>query len=495
LNSGSKGHCPFAPMPKDVRRLLIFLLAVGLPCGGFVIWRRVDDWVSERKWAEYVAAARSRGVKLTLEEFFVDPHLAAEENYAASPLWDRAFVAGTNPSNIVPALPQGAKPLNPNLTWGRIDLPDTRARMAEAKWISSKEASLTDAEAVLSGLQRFRTEFDELRSLRPRTRAWYPVKWRNAYSADYPHLSVIKNLHPALAMKARAEMELGRPGEAFETLQDAFQLASSLDPAPNFISTLMSSAIDFSIVRELREGIARGSWTNEQLEGLQKLFTSRNALARLKAATDGERALFNTMIEPIAAELIGRFYVPTADVAPLGLPEWAATGRARWWRGNQQWVNQSFDEEITAYHAEAETWKPPPNRSDSEPFPNRDHLQLAHAVLPPFVSWQRRGVFAHAVNRMSMIACALERFKRAQGQYPGELDALQPKFLSQLPRDPATGNLFQYRREGDTYRLYSAGLNGIDDGGTGDVFMDQREDRVGLADWAWPGPISAAESR
>ena len=480
-------------MPKDIRRLLLFLLAVGLPCGGFVLWRRLDDRAAERKWAEYVAAARSRGVKLTVEEFFVDPRLAESENFAASPLWDRAFAAGAGSGTVIPELPK-AKATDAD-KGGRIDLPDLRFRMVQAKWLTPEQSNLGNAEAILAGLQRFRLEFDELRSLRHRARAWFPVNWHKAYSAEYPHFPVIKNLHAILAMKARAEIELGRANDACETLQDAFQLASSLDAAPNLISVLLSSAIDSSIVREVHEGIARGTWTTEQLQVFQKLFASRDALARMKAALEGERALFNTMIDPVAAEMIGRLYVPKSEATPLGLPDWAATGRARWWRGNQQWVNQSFDEEIAALDLQAGTWRPLANRSfDVEQVEPDSNLQLVRIVLPPFITWRRQGLLAHVTNCMGQIACALERFRRAQGQYPPDLRALQPTFLAQFPPDPITGNAFQYRRDDNGYILYSVAINGVDDGGTGNVFMDRPDDRTRLPDWAWHGPSGAPKS-
>src|SRR5688572_21995119 len=97
-------------MPKDIRRLVVFLLVVGIPCSGFVIWRWLDDRAAERNWAEYLAHARSRGVKLSAQEFFVRPDLSADENYAASPLWDRIFARGADVNAIVPELPRSAKP-------------------------------------------------------------------------------------------------------------------------------------------------------------------------------------------------------------------------------------------------------------------------------------------------------------------------------------------------------------------------------------------------
>ena len=66
------------------------------------------------------------------------------------------------------------------------------------------------------------------------------------------------------------------------------------------------------------------------------------------------------------------------------------------------------------------------------------------------------------------MACALERCRLAQGQYPASLDALVPTWLKQVPTDllAAGGAPLKYRREADGgFVLYSVGLNRVDDQG------------------------------
>jgi hypothetical protein len=57
-------------------------------------------------------------------------------------------------------------------------------------------------------------------------------------------------------------------------------------------------------------------------------------------------------------------------------------------------------------------------------------------------------------------AIALEREKLARGHYPVDASAL-------LPRDPfAPQQPLRYRLDGATYRLWSIGMNAVDDGGS-----------------------------
>lgn len=77
------------------------------------------------------------------------------------------------------------------------------------------------------------------------------------------------------------------------------------------------------------------------------------------------------------------------------------------------------------------------------------------------------------------VACALERYRLAQGQYPERLDALTPQFTEKLPHDLIGGQPLKYRRsDGGGYLLYSVGWDEKDNGG---VVGKTREE----GDWVW----------
>ena len=51
-------------------------------------------------------------------------------------------------------------------------------------------------------------------------------------------------------------------------------------------------------------------------------------------------------------------------------------------------------------------------------------------------------------------------------EYPNNITALQPEFLSTIPRDPVDGQPLRYHRNADgSYVLYSVGEDGRDDNG------------------------------
>ena len=95
------------------------------------------------------------------------------------------------------------------------------------------------------------------------------------------------------------------------------------------------------------------------------------------------------------------------------------------------------------------------------------------------------------------VACALERCRLAQGQYPASLDALVPTWLKEVPVDllAVGGAPLKYRRKADGgFVLYSVGLNRVDDQGKpGSLDKDWRgvqsdSPRLDEGDWVWGQP-------
>ena len=80
----------------------------------------------------------------------------------------------------------------------------------------------------------------------------------------------------------------------------------------------------------------------------------------------------------------------------------------------------------------------------------------------------------------AFLACGLERYRLAHGQYPDTLDALVPQFAEKLPHDIIGGQPLKYHRTADgQFVLYSVGWNEKDDGGVAGKTADGG--RLGLA--------------
>jgi hypothetical protein len=91
-------------------------------------------------------------------------------------------------------------------------------------------------------------------------------------------------------------------------------------------------------------------------------------------------------------------------------------------------------------------------------------------------------VSAQTTVNEAVVACALERFRLARGQFPASLEALAPDFVAALPKDVVTGESYKYlRTEDGKISLYSVGWDEKDDGGVpGKTISDDRQ-----GDWVW----------
>lgn len=83
-----------------------------------------------------------------------------------------------------------------------------------------------------------------------------------------------------------------------------------------------------------------------------------------------------------------------------------------------------------------------------------------------------------ALADCTLIACALERYRATNRQYPETLEALLPDFANNLPSDPMTGTTLKYRPTPAGIVLYSVGWNQHDDGGI-------PSENLETTDWVW----------
>ena len=90
---------------------------------------------------------------------------------------------------------------------------------------------------------------------------------------------------------------------------------------------------------------------------------------------------------------------------------------------------------------------------------------------------------------MARMACALERYRLAHGEYPEKLDALEPQFIDKLPHDIINDQPLHYRRtDNGQFLLYSVGLNKKDDGGVVGLNENGRSVNISTGDWVWQYP-------
>jgi len=101
---------------------------------------------------------------------------------------------------------------------------------------------------------------------------------------------------------------------------------------------------------------------------------------------------------------------------------------------------------------------------------------LLSALLPAMQSCldaEQRGAATLAMTRLAL---SLAAYHTDHGSYPERLDALAPKYIDPLPRDPGSNGEYHYERTNEGYRLFSVGPDGQDDQGRGPTATPRGDD-------------------
>jgi hypothetical protein len=109
------------------------------------------------------------------------------------------------------------------------------------------------------------------------------------------------------------------------------------------------------------------------------------------------------------------------------------------------------------------------------------HHVVARLLLPALTKSSWKFSRAQATANQVALACALERYHKTHRAYPESLTALVPAYLAEIPNEAISTNAMRYLRNGDGYILYSAGWDGVDDGGA----LLSGKPYAQKGDWVW----------
>ena len=113
---------------------------------------------------------------------------------------------------------------------------------------------------------------------------------------------------------------------------------------------------------------------------------------------------------------------------------------------------------------------------------------FARLLFPALTRSASKTAFGQTVIDLATVACALERYRIANGEYPENLAVLAPRFLAKVPNDVINGEPLKYRRAtSGQFVLYSVGWNErMMAGSPPPGRRDQRQDRTSTeGDWIW----------
>jgi len=532
MNPNEKNRAVVRPLIRVARRLLIGLAWLVTIT---VMFYAEEDWRGWHAWSQYRQQLEAAGEHLDYTAFIPKP-VPDEQNFAATPFIKSWFVQTTNlqtgahkfiepwQDNFAEASGQISEPKEKNAR-GFIDLVAWKmafgtlqsGRTNSNQKFESGKLNLTSraaaAPAILAGLEANETVLAELRAASDRPYVRYPVVYDldNPWGILLPHLGNVKKVCQRLQLRACAELAAGRSDDALADVKLSLYLADSFKNEPFLISYLVRLACVQIALQPVWEGLAEHAWSDTQLHELQAWFQPYDFVADLKQSLDGERDAGILTADLLAH---GKYHLNDLTDDPSHSHSVLANlfGRVAprgWYYQEKLNYCRLFQLQLAgAYDANQKRVFPGQIASNvkalDQAFAGRKyftticirHQVLAIMLLPALSKVPMKAAMAQTAVDEAAIACALERYRLANGQFPENRDLLVPKFISQLPNDVIPGEPYKYRRTTDPssqssaatsgqFVLYSVGWNEKDDDGVpGKTLFDDKE-----GDWVWQYPV------
>ena len=506
---------------RIVRAVLMFQLSA---ITALALAYALEQWRGERAWRLVVEAHAVTNDSFDIRTTVLPP-VPDAENFWATPLLKPIFnyhevpAIGNEPMHIVWA------DTNVMARLAKLDLPSPlkgmstwpKSKMIFEGWKTIFQArpeyrvavapSNTAAEIVLAAMHRYDDILDELSAASLRPFAQPPISYTNTSFRWFPGQGYPQAAAVTINLRAQARLATGDREGAVVDLELIERLARCSDRTPAQYSPHMSTGARARQPDILRAGMLQHVWNDSQLGKQQTIFESQMVRPDFTAYFKAER---NYVIAALDNLPNGRIAMAHEEDPPYGDLKGQlmtfATGRG-WIRQNQVTAAEYF----SWLESVASRWRaggistkqlatefPDPLWKNHNPFesaplttsllvPGRPvpYSYLARYLIDgagPGLVYLRYADMAVAKSRMAAIACALERYRIAQGNYPSTLAELTPTFLREIPLDPCNLQAFHYHPTNDDwFVLYSVGSDGRDDLGT------FRDGSGRLLDWPWPG--------
>ena len=350
----------------------------------------------------------------------------------------------------------------------------------------------TPAKDVLFALSKFDAAVEELRQASQRPYANVPINYEdgfNSASTLLPILVELKRCTQLLQLRAVAELAGGQNEKALADIKLTLYLNNSLRNLPFLICHLVRIAIVAIDLQPIWEGLAEHKWSDEQLVTLETELAKVDFLADYGFIMRGERAFAIQSFENQwrTREIIS--YTDAGDVTN----KLRFTPSAYFYqnelaiaRMQQEWILPLVD--TNSRIVSPENW----HRVDDAVRAETKHYspyKFQSPMLFPAISVTVKKIAnIQSSIDLARVACALERYRLAYGNYPETVDALMPQFIAQIPHDIINGQPLHYRCETNgQFVLYSVGWNEMDDGGKIAFKKGGSVDHEN-GDWVWQYP-------
>ncbi|EIP97677.1 hypothetical protein OpiT1DRAFT_02124 [Opitutaceae bacterium TAV1] len=484
------------PVPFFARRgwrvfLGVTLGGAGLLAGAVAVYYAVENAAGRRAWREVRELAAARGEPLTLADATPGPVRPADD-FGAAPVFAgvlaaEADIAARGARWRMPVADSELPEPGFGVWWrgDPVPLDQWRAYLATDDLGGFLDRHAPDMAAVA------------LASRRPHAR--FAVDYSQSVFSGMPYLPALRSLSRLFALRAVARLEKGDRAAALADVCTVFRLVAVPREEPFLLTHLAANANANFGLQAVREGLARGAWSDEDLRVLSAELARLDLLGSGMHGLRGELAFGAEYMEQLALDSRAAVSRATRGGYETEFIHYVPSG---WVYRNMALMGRLYLDDIFP------SWDAENRRVDLQRLLEVDRRV---AQMPPQPSTILTRMFMPALYKaivncaatqtqveLARVACALELCRRARGAYPESLDALAAALPAGVGEpwggeiggihDLVTGEPPRYRRlAGGGFTLYATGANRTDDGGVVAINEDGSLNPM-KGDWVWPGP-------
>jgi hypothetical protein len=328
-------------------------------------------------------------------------------------------------------------------------------------------------------------DFDLVRKALERPFARIDCDYQQPFGIAIPNFVNIREAARILSQRAQSYLLLGQPEEAWHGLALVHDLCQILQAKPSgkpltLVGAMINVAVAGLYTGIVEDGLRLHAWREPQLLAIERQLSLTELLSPVVNAFNEELAAvcrtFETTKRP---ELIKLFSFGSS------MSEWVLAWMPRGWFYQNMTAGAETRQEMLGSVDLTNRLVRPHQITD---IVRRMSLKFERHSPYTFLAAIGQPNYAKAVQTLARnqtlvyqarVACALERYRLALGQYPDTLDALTPRFMEKLPHDLIGGQPLNYHRtDGGGYLLYSVGWDENDHGGVSGKSKEE-------GDWVW----------
>ncbi|MEZ6092340.1 MAG: hypothetical protein R3C05_30925 [Pirellulaceae bacterium] len=400
--------------------VVVFVVAPLLMCGGLATWWMGRSAVARKELDRRIAQLQSDGLPVddaSLATYY--DQLADSENAAA---WIELITyfesdAFTSRIQTFPIIGMGDDPPAPDVQW-------------------------RDEEAVVALLNDLKPKIEQLQSLTATSRTVRFPRQFESFNTLLPHVQSMRQLSRLMMLEHVIALREGDAQRDFRAIQSMLGLSTIMRDDPILISQFLRLALHGVGVDALHETLRYGDLNARQLQSISdQLATFEDVYTPLRQAINGERALALSLIQnpgqhpdllPNSGQVLrtlssrpidALFYLDQLD----DYAKFRTTSLDAFFADTQQW-EEDFQHQIQT-------------ESALEGF---DHI-LTKLTFPAFTAFSFAHVRHAMLNRLAIVAVAIEQFKQRTGGFPSDLDAIESSSLRLDDLKPIGSDRFGYR--------------------------------------------------